>query len=344
MHLHTVGIDIGKTSFHLVGMDGRGAIIVRKRLSRPQLVTFLANVAPTLIGMEASCGAHYLGAILAAQGHDVRLIPAQFVKPFVKSNKNDYVDAEAIAEAVQRPTMRFVPIKTIDQLDLQALHPVRDRLVSRRTGVINQFRAFLLERGMTVRQGRAYLRSHMPAILADAEQMLSPRMLRVIHQLWREWQELERQITEVTDEIESIAAQDEGCRRLLEVPGVGALVATAVVASIGKGTAFSKGRDFAAWLGLVPRQYSTGGKPKLMGISKRGNEYLRRLSIHGARSVVMHANRQRHAIGKWISDLEQRVHRNVLVVALANKLARIAWAVLARDDAYRRRPAVLGEA
>ena len=344
MQLHTVGIDIGKTTFHLVGMDSRGAIVVRKRMSRPQLITFLANVPSTVIGMEASCGAHHLGAVLTGQGHNVRLIPAQFVRPFVKSNKNDYVDAEAIAEAVQRPTMRFVPIKTVDQLDLQALHRVRDRLISRRTGVINQLRAFLLERGMTIRQGRAQLRNHMPAVLADAEQMFSPRMQRILHQLWREWQDLEQQITEVTDEIGAIAAEDAGCRRLLDVPGVGALVATAMVASIGKGTAFSKGRDFAAWLGLVPRQHSTGGKPKLMGISKRGNEYLRRLFIHGARSVVMHANRQQHALGVWINELERRVHRNVLVVALANKLARIAWAVLARNEIYRRRPAMTGDA
>jgi transposase len=340
MQIHTIGIDIAKTIFHLVGMDERGAIIVRKRMSRAQLITFLANVPAAVIGMEASCGAHHLGSVLSAQGHEVRLIPAQFVRPFVKSNKNDYVDAEAIAEAVQRPTMRFVPIKTVDQLDLQALHRVRDRLISRRTGVINQLRAFLLERGITVRQGRAYLQRQMPSILADVERSLSPRMQRIVQQLRQEWQDLEEQIAEVTGEIEAIAAQDAACRRLLEVPGIGALVATAMVASIGKGTAFHRGRDFAAWLGLVPRQYSTGGKPKLMGISKRGNEYLRRLLIHGARSVVTHANRQRHALGTWVSELERRVHRNVLVVALANKLARIAWAVLARNESYRRMPVI----
>ena len=341
MNIHTIGVDLGKTMFHVVGMDERGKIVIRKRMSRMQLLSFAVNLPICTIAMEASCGAHNLGRILTGHRHQVRLIPAQFVRPFVKSNKNDYVDAEAIAEAVQRPTMRFVPIKTEDQLDLQALHRVRDRFVSRRTGVINQLRAFLLERGITLRQGRNYLHNQIPAILADAERMLSPRMYRVVLQLWQEWQDLEQQIKEVSREIESIADEDTACKRLLGVPGIGALTATAMVASIGNGSAFSKGRDFAAWLGLVPRQHSTGGKTKLLGISKRGNEYLRRLFIHGARSVIMHANRQKHSAGHWVSQLETRVHRNVLAVALANKLARIAWAVLAKEKAFCRTPELL---
>jgi transposase len=262
------------------------------------------------------------------------LIPAQFVKPFLKSNKNDFLDAEAIAEAVQRPSMRFVPLKTEDQLDLQALHRVRDRLVSRRTSVINQIRAFLLERGITFRQGRLYLRKNMPAILEDAEVTLSPRMRDILHDLWREWISVEAQIDHASNEIENIAKQDPACRRLLEVPGVGSLVATAMVAAVGNGSAFARGREFSAWLGLVAKQYSTGGKAKLLGISKRGNQYLRRLFIHGSRSVLAHVDRKTHPLGDWIEGLENRVHLNVAPVALANKLARIAWAVLCKGEAY----------
>lgn len=267
MEVHTIGIDLGKTVFHLIGMDRRGNVVVKKRLSRKQLLIYTANLPACLLGMEACCGAHFLGRALRAQGHEARLIPAQFVKPFVKSNKNDYVDAEAIAEAVTRPNMRFVPIKTDDQLDLQAMHRTRDRLVARRTSVINQLRAFLLERGATFRQGRKYLQAQMPEIREDAEQDLSPRMRRLLDHLWQEWKGLEAQIQELSEAIEGIASQDAACQRLLEIPGVGPLTATAMVAAIGNGSAFHKGREFAAWLGLVPRQHSTGGKPRLLGIS-----------------------------------------------------------------------------
>lgn len=289
MQIRTVGIDIGKTVFHLIAMDERGNVVSKERFSRSQLVAFTANLQSCLMGMEACCGAHYLGRVLAGQGHQVRLIPAQFVKPFLKINKNDYLDAEAIAEAVQRPSMRFVPLKNEDQLDLQALHRVRDRLVSRQTSIINQIRAFLLERGITFRQGRLHLRKNMPAILEDAASALSPRMQSIIHDLWQEWISVEAQIDHATHAIETISKQDEACQRLLEVPGVGSLVATAMVAAIGNGSAFARGREFSAWLGLVLKQRSTGGKPKLLGISKRGNQYLRRLFIHGARSVLTHA-------------------------------------------------------
>ncbi len=336
MSVQTIGIDLGKTVFHLVGMDSRGGIVVKKRLSRLQLVRYTANLPVCLIGMESCSGAHHLAAVLSAQGHDVRLIPGQFVRPYVKSNKNDYVDAEAIAEAVQRPTMRFVPIKTGDQLDLQAIHRVRDRLIVRRTSVINQLRAFLLERGITVSQGRAVLRRQMPELLAQAAQSLSPCIQRLLQQLWREWLDLESQIEATTKEIDAVAAQDAACQRLQDVPGVGPLVATALVAAVGNGSAFARGRDFAAWLGLVPRQASTGGKPRLLGISKRGNPYLRRLFVHGARSVLRNANRERNPLAQWISGLESRgAHPNVVVVGLANKLARIAWAVLASGEPYR---------
>lgn len=217
----------------------------------------------------------------------MRLIPAQFVKPYVKSNKNDFLDAEAIGEAVARQNMRFVPIKTEDQLDLQALHPARDRLVHRRTAIINQIRRFLLERGVTFAKGSANLCNRMPAILEDAEQNISPRMRTLLARVWQEWKQLEIDIADPSDEIERISNEDAGCKRLRQIPGVGPLVSTATVAAIGNGAAFRKGRDFAALLGLVPRQHPTGDKAKLYGISKRGNLYLRRMFVHGARAVLL---------------------------------------------------------
>mgnify|MGYP001246175693 CR=1 FL=1 len=335
MQIHTLGIDLGKTTFHLVGFDSRGHVQLRRRYSRTQLVRFLATLPRCLVGMEACGGAHHLGRQLTALGHDVRLMPPQYVRPFVKAHKNDYVDAEAIAEAVQRPTMRFVPLKTDDQLDLQALHRVRDRLVGRRTAVINQLRAFLLERGVTPRTGRHHLASRLPLILEDAENSLSTAMRHLIVQMREEWRLLDVGIDDATHAIEAIAARDAACQRLMAIPGIGPLGATALVAAVGHAHQFAKGRDLAAWLGLVPRQHSTGGKPKLLGITKRGNSYVRRCLIHGARSVRLHLNRSRHALGRWLDALEARRHPNVVAVALANKLARIAWAVLTRGVSYR---------
>jgi len=335
MHIASVGIDLGKTTFHLVALDDHGKVVIKRKFSRKQLVIFTANLAPTLIGIEACSGAHFLGATLRGQGHDVRLIPAQFVKPFVKSNKNDYLDAEAIAEAVARKNMRFVPIKTDEQLDLQALHRVRDRLVHRRTAVINQIRGFLLERGITFAKGPAKLRNQMSAILEDAEQSLSTRMRNLIARLWQEWKQLETDVENASEEIDRIASQDAACQRLRQIPGVGPLVSTAMVAAVGNGAAFRKGRDFAAWLGLVPRQHSTGGKTILLGISKRGSIYLRRMFIHGARAVLLRVKYDTGRFGQWVHELAGRAPRNKVIVAIANKLARIAWAVLARGEDYR---------
>ena len=335
MQIRSVGIDLGKTTFHLVALDDNGTVLLRRKFTQRQLITFTANMQTSLIGMEACGGAHFLGRMLRAQGHDVKLIPAQFVKPFVKSNKNDFLDAEAIAEAVDRQNMRFVPIKTDDQLDLQALHRVRDRLIARRTSVINQLRAFLLERGLVFAKSPAKLRERMPEILENAEEDLTPRMRNLLAMLWNEWKDLELQIEEMNDEVERIASSDAGCMRLRQIPGIGPLVATAIVAAIGNGAAFHKGREFAAWLGIVPRQYSTGGKARLYGISKRGNNYLRKILIHGARAVVLRSKRDRIAMGAWMTALEARAPRNVLIVATANKLARIAWAVLSSGKDYR---------
>jgi transposase len=335
MQIRSVGIDLGKTTFHLVALGDNGKILSKKKFTQKQLITFTANLQSCLIGMEACSGAHFLGRTLREQGHDVKLIPAQFVKPFVKSNKNDFLDAEAIAEAVDRHNMRFVPIKTDDQLDLQALHRVRDRLITRRTSVINQLRAFLLERGLVFAKSPAKLRERMPEVLENAEEDLTPRMRNLLALLWNEWKDLEQQVVDLNLEVEKIASSDPACIRLRQIPGVGPLIATAIVAAIGNGAAFRKGREFAAWMGLVPKQYSTGGRAKLSGISKRGNRYLRKILIHGARAVVLRCKRDRLTIGPWLTALETRVPRNVLIVATANKLARIAWAVLSTGEEYR---------
>jgi transposase len=335
MQIASIGIDLGKTTFHLVALDERGKIIIKQKFSRKQLLVYTANLPSSLVGIEACSGAHFIGAALRDQGHEVRLIPAQFVKPFLKSNKNDFLDAEAIAEAVARQNMRFVPIKTDDQLDLQALHRVRDRLVHRRTALINQIRGFLLERGITFAKGPANLRNQMPAILEDAEQNLTPRMRGLLDHLWQEWKQLNSDIERASDEIDAIASQDAACQRLRGIPGVGPLVATATVAAIGNGAAFRKGREFAAWLGLIPRQHSTGGKAHLLGISKRGNVYLRRLFIHGARAVLLCVKYDTGRLGQWMRQLELRAPRNKVIVAVANKLARIAWAVLSTGNEYR---------
>src|ERR1700692_2693168 len=286
MQLHTIGIDLGKTVFHLVGVNLRGEVVVRKRFSRKQLLHFTANLQVELIGMEACGGAHFLGRALREQGHEVRLMPAQYVKPFVKTNKSDYIDAEAIAEAVQRPTMRFVPIKTEDQLDLQAVDRVRERWVMRRTAVINQIRGLLLERGLTMPKGRSHLEEALPEILADAASKLSDLFRVLLAQLRIELDQLSVRIEEMDVVMQQTAKENEACQRLTTIPGIGPVTATALVAAIGNGAAFRKGRDLAAWVGMVPREHTTGGKQKLLGISKRGNKYLRRLFVQGARSVL----------------------------------------------------------
>jgi transposase len=332
----TLDIDPGKNSFHLVGQDQRGVIVLRIKLSRSQLTQWLANLPPCLIGMEACAGAHHIGPQLQDLGHHVRLIPAQYVKPFLKGHKNDYRDAEAIAEAVQRPTMSFVAIKTPEQMDLLALHRVRSRLVSQHTGVTNQIRGFLLERGITVRQGLAPLRQALPEILGSSSDALSPRIVRLIADLAEDWRGLDERIAAVSAEIEALAAQDEHCQRLMSMPGVGPIISSAVVAAIGTG--FKQGRDFGAWLGLVPKQESTGDRTILGKISKRGNKDRRTLFVQAAHIVLV---RRPHgawlSLWPWIEAAGRRLHRNMLVIALANKLARIAWAVLARGHGYQAR-------
>jgi transposase len=328
----TMGIDIGKNSFHAVGLDQRGAIVLRQKWSRGQIEARLANMPPCLIGMEACVGAHHLSRKVQSIGHDARLMPAKYVRPYSKGQKNDFRDAEAIAEAVQRPTMKFVATKTADQLDLQAMHRVRERLVSQRTGVINQIRTFLLERGIAVRQGVRFLRTELPNILAKRSDVLSPRMMRIIEDLAGDWRRLDERIEVLSTDIEALADQDPACERLMTVPGIGPIISTATVAAIGNGSAFSKGRDFGAWLGLVPRQMSTGDRTILGKISKQGNRYLRVLFVQAARVVLIKPmSWERHGLKSWIEAAKKRLHPNVLAIALANKLARIAWAVLNKE-------------
>jgi transposase len=338
MNIASVGIDLGKTTFHLVALGERNKILLRRKFSRSQLLAYTANLPASLVGLEACAGAHFVGTVLRGQGHQVRLIPAQFVKPYRKSNKNDFIDAEAIAEAVTKQNMRFVQVKTQDQLDIQAMHRVRDRLVQRRTALINEIRGFLLERGITFPAQPIHLRKNLPTVIEDAEQNLSPRLRWLLDRLWQEWKQAEIDIQTITDEIERISQEDVRCQRLRQIPGFGPLVSTATVAAIGNGAAFRRGRDFAAWVGVVPRQYSTGGKQKLFGISKRGNVYLRRMLIHGARAVLFRVKYDSGGFGQWVHRLAQRAPRNKVVVAIANKLARIAWAVLSSGKDYRHQP------
>jgi transposase len=333
-----IGIDIGKNSFHVVGLDERGAIVLRQKWSRGQVETRFANVPPCLIGMEACVGAHHLSRRLRALGHDARLMPAKYVRPYSKGQKNDFRDAEAIAEAVQRPTMKFVATKTADQLDLQALHRVRERLVGQRTGISNQIRAFLLERGIAVRQGLRFLRNELPGILATHSEALSPRMVHLIENLAGDWRRLDERIDGLSGEINALARQDAGCERLMSVPGIGPIISSAMVAAVGAGDAFDKGRDFAAWLGLVPKQISTGDRTILGKISKRGNRYLRVLFVQAAWVVLIKPKSwERYGLKPWIEAAKRRLHHNVLAIALANKLARIAWSVLAHGRGFEAR-------
>ena len=338
MQIASIGIDLGKTTFHLVALGERNKVLVRKKFSRAQLLAYTANIPSALIGLEACAGAHFMGSKLREQGHEVRLIPAQFIKPYRKSNKNDFLDAEGIAEAVTKDNMRFVQIKTEEQLDVQAMHRVRDRLVQRRTALINEIRGFLLERGITFAVRPIQLRKNLLTVIEDAEQNLSTRLRWLLERLWQEWKQVEVDLKTITDELERISEENALCRRLRKIPGFGPLVSTATVAAIGNGAAFGCGRDFAAWVGVVPRQYSTGGKQKLLGISKRGNRYLRRMLIHGARAVLFRAKYDTGGFGEWFRRLAERAPHNKVVVAIANKLARMAWAVLSSGKEYRYQP------
>src|SRR5438477_2596370 len=280
MDIHVLGIDLGKNSCSVVGLDPTGRVVLRRRMRRESIVGLAAKLPGCVVAMEACCGAHHLGRLLAAQGHEVRLMSPEYVRPYVKAQKNDDRDAEAIAEAATRPTMRFVALKTEAQLDVQILHRVRDRLVGQRTALMNQVRSILLERGIVVPQGRRKLLDALSVLSSESEGSgVGPRVRLLLDDMLDQWRGLDRRIAALDDEFAAMARNDPAARRLATIPGVGVLNATALVAAIGDGRTFSRGRDLSAWLGLVPRQASTGGKAKLLGITKRGSKYLRKLII-----------------------------------------------------------------
>jgi len=336
MSIVTLGVDLGKTVCSLVGLDAAGKVVMRKRLRRAGLVAFVLNLDRCVVAMEACCGAHHLGRVFDGAGFDVRLMSPEYVKPYVKAHKNDDRDAEAIAEAATRPTMRFVRIKTQEQSDVQSLHRARSRLVSERTALINNMRSLLLERGITVAQGRKKLEAELIVFADEEHPDISPRIRGLIEDMRAQWRSLEARIAAFDKEFMTMAREDVAAQRLMSIPGIGAINATAFVAAVGNAEAFRRGRDLAAWLGLTPRQASTGGRQKLLGISKRGNRYLRSTLIHGARAVLHRLINEPSQLGAWLRDLSARAHKNVVVVALAAKLARTIWALLRKEQGYQR--------
>jgi transposase len=334
MPIFVLGIDLGKNSCSLVGLDETGAAVLRRRMRREAVPGFVEAMPSCIVAMEACCGAHHLGRLFSAYGHEVRLMSPEYVRPYVKAQKNDDRDAEAIAEAATRPTMRFVPVKSEAQSDVQALHRARARLIAERTALINHLRALLLERGIVVAKGRKRLEDALEVFADEEDVRLSRRMRLLVEDLRAEWRQLDSRIAAFDAEFARMAREDEAARRLATIPGIGVINATALLAALGDARSFARGRDLSAWLGLVPRQATTGGKPRLLGISKRGNRYLRVNLIHGARAVLPGILAQDSPLGRWARALSERAHKNVVVVALAAKLARIAWAVLRKGCAF----------
>lgn len=334
MEISVLGIDLGKNSCSVVGLDATGKVVVRRRMRRETVITYAASLPACAVAMEACCGAHHIGRALARQGHAVRLMSPEYVRPYVKAQKNDDRDAEGIAEAATRPTMRFVELKTEEQLDMQTLHRIRDQLVGDRTSLMNQIRSLLLERGYIVPQGRAKLAARLGEMLDGDEPVLSPRIHRLVCDMRLRWIALDERIADLDAEFTEAAHSDERMRRLLTIPGIGALNATALVAAVGDARSFGRGRDLAAWLGLVPRQATTGGKPRLLGITKRGSRYLRKNLIQGARSSLPTMSKSDTRLGAWLRGLLARSHPNTVVVALAAKMARIVWALLRHERTY----------
>src|SRR2546425_2260417 len=333
--MSVLGIDIAKRVFHAVGMDERGKIVWRKRLSRHDLIPFLAKLPPVLIGMEACGGAHDWARRFRAHGHEVKLMAPQFVRPYVKSNKNDSRDAEAIAEAMTRPTMRFVPTKEVDQQDLQALHRVRERLIGARTALVNEIHGLLHEYGIVVPKGVAKFRQIVVGKLEAEKAKLTPLSQEMFGKLVDEFAVLEKQLAYYQEKLATVATTHPECQRLMTIPGIGPLTATALVAAVSDASAFKNGRQFAAWLGLVPRQHSTGGKERLLGISKRGDTYLRKLLVHGARATIRWVGLKTDRRSQWIRQLVERRGKNRAAVAVANKNARIVWVLLTSHQDYQ---------
>ena len=334
MNLTRVGVDLAKQVFQVHGVDRHEQVQVKRALSRRQLRNYFAKLMPCLIGMEACASAHYWARELGQLGHTVKLIPPQFVKPYVKSQKNDANDAEAICEAVGRPSMRFVAIKSAAQQDVQALHRIRSELVRQRTAKANQIRGLLSEYGLVVPTGIGTLRRAIPEIQEEAENGLSGLFRRVLGGLRPDLETFDARVAELDTEMAHVALSDETAQRLQSIPGIGPMTATALVAAVGDARQFARGRDLAASLGLTPGQHSSGGKERLLGITKRGDSYLRTLLVHGARAVLKVAGRKDDPRSRWVMSVAARRHKNVAAVALANKMARIAWALLTRGGTY----------
>ena len=334
MKVTRIGIDLAKQIFQVHGVDAQGGKVLARRLRRAQVLEYFANLSPCLIGMEACGSAHDWARKLTALGHEVRLMAPQFVKPYVKSNKNDANDAEAICEAVSRPNMRFVQIKSVAQQDIQALHRVRSELVRHRTAKVNQIRGLLAEYGIVLAQGVTQVRRALPVLIEDVDRMLSADFGLLLSGLREDLVHLDGRVADLDRQIDKLARADADARRLLSLRGIGPITATALVASLGDVRQFRRGRDASAWVGLVPGQHSSGGKDRLLGISKRGNAYLRTLLIHGARSVVKSAHRKDDRLSVWIQGLCARRNKNVAAVALANKTMRMAWALMVRGGHY----------
>jgi len=333
MKVTAVGIDLAKNVIQVHGVDERGKAVLRKQLKREQVGAFFARLEPCLIGMEACGSAHHWARKLVSFGHTVKLMAPQFVKPYVKANKNDAADAEAICEAVSRPNMRFVAVKTVEQQGILAVHRARQGFVKARTAQANQIRGLLSEFGIAIPQGIGHIAKRVPDILEDAENGLPGPFRQLLQRLTENLKQMDRQVGELEVQIQLWHRHSEASCKLAQIPGVGPLTASALVASLGDAKSFHNGRQMAAWLGLVPRQHSSGGKPTLLGISKRGDTYLRTLFIHGARAVVRVSERKAET-DTWLKGLLGRRHKNVAAVALANKNARIAWALLAHGRDY----------
>jgi transposase len=332
MKITTTGIDVAKSLFQVHGVDERGAMLLRRQIRRSQLLLFFSRLEPCLIGMEACASAHYWARKLTALGHRVRLMAPQFVKPYRKNDKNDGNDAEAICEAVQRPNMRFVPVKSPEQQAQLALHRIRRRLMGERTALINQLRGLLAEYGLVLPQGANQVRSKLPALLEDSSEPLPPLALELFQDLYEELLQLEQRIGLYEQRVQRLYRGNSLCQRLGRLEGIGALTATAFVATVAHAAQFKNGRQCAAWLGLVPKQDSTGGKPRLLGISKRGDVYLRTLLVHGARSIMRHTPKRDDPKSRWIEQLRKRRGENIAAVALAAKHARMLWAMMVREQ------------
>ena len=334
MKITTIGLDLAKNVFQIHGANINGKPVLRKKLRRDQMMAFFANLEPCLIGMEACGSAHHWARQLQSLGHEVRLISPQFVKPYVKSNKHDVADAEAICEAVTRPTMRFVPIKNVEQQAMLSIHRVREGFIGDRTATGNRIRGLLAEFGLIIPQGIHHLRTRVPELIEDGTIELPGLFRRLIDQLLEHLNWLEQQIDILEEQIKVWHRQNDDSQRLAQIPGIGMITATAMVATIGDARNFKNGRELAAWVGLVPRQHSTGGKQTLLGISKRGDAYLRKLLVHGARAVAYHIGRKTDP-DLWLKKLIERRPMNVAVVAQANKTVRIVWALLAHGREFR---------